>query len=234
MNCICRTCGGSIDYEPGDTLGTCRKCGAKQALSGPGAASGSLEDAEKNKVYEQAAALARENTEAGLEQAMQLYASIRGWRDAAEQFIICRTQLGRMRWQTESKWLKDEEDRFEAKMARWKKRGTVLLAAVLLCIAVVTAVSLHRYKRYNAAAAAFTAGEYEKSAAAFQAISGYKDAKARVFMSAVELYKARRYEEALPYFVWLDGYIDNGYYLQKCRDRMTVPGSPAPGSDPAA
>ena len=109
-----------------------------------------------------------------------------------------------------------------------------MLAAVLFSIAVATAVSLHRYKRYNTAAAAFTAGEYEKSAAAFQAMSGYKDAKARVFMSAVELYKARRYEEALPYFVWLDGYIDNGYHLKKCRDRMTVPSGSAPDSSPGA
>ena len=41
-------------------------------------------------------------------------------------------------------------------------------------------------------------------------------------MSAVALYNAKRYAEALPYFVWLDGYIDNGYYLKKCRERLGI------------
>ena len=75
----------------------------------------------------------------------------------------------------------------------------------------------------------FTAGEYERSAAAFQQMGDYKDSKARVFLSAVELYKARRYEEALPYFVWLDGYIDNGYYLQKCQECLSAQNADASG-----
>jgi hypothetical protein len=41
-----------------------------------------------------------------------------------------------------------------------------------------------------------------------------------VYRSAVELYKAGRYEEALPYLIWLDGDYDNGYYLQKCQERL--------------
>ena len=89
-------------------------------------------------------------------------------------------------------------------------------------IAVVTTVTLIRFRQYNKAAEFFTAGEYEQSAAAFQAMGDYQDARARVFMSAVELYKAKRYEEALPYFVWLDGYPDHGYFLQHCQERLAA------------
>lgn len=177
---------------------------------------------DQNAIYEKAVALAEASTEDSLEEAMALFRSIRGWADADERFIRCRTELGRMRWQRESTLLKEEEARFEKKVARWRKVSLLTLVAVLLCIAVLTTVSLLKFRQYNRAAELFTAGEYERSAAAFQAMDGYKDAKARVFMSAVALYNAKRYAEALPYFVWLDGYIDNGYYLKKCRERLGI------------
>ena len=160
---------------------------------------------------------------------MLLFRFIRGWQDADQQYISCRTRLGRMRWAVESAWLKEEQERFEAKVALWKKIGTTVLVAVLLCITVVTTVTMIRFRQYNRAAERFTAGEYERSAAAFQQMGDYKDSKARVFLSAVELYKARRYEEALSYFVWLDGYIDNGYYLQKCQEYLSAQNADASG-----
>ncbi len=207
MTFQCKMCGGPVEFKPGETAGVCRDCGTKQ-------------DIDKSAIYEQAGILAQADTEESLEQAMALYRSIHGWEDADKRFIACRTRLGQLRWKVESAWLKEEEDRFEAKVKRWKKTGYALLITVLLCIAALTTVTLVRFYRYNKAAELFTAGEYERAAAAFQSMENYQDSRARVFMSAVELYKAKRYEEALPYLVWLDGYIDNGYYLQKCQDRL--------------
>jgi len=215
----CRNCGGSIEWKIGDTAGVCPECGTEQAV-------------EKSEIYEQAGRLSGEDTEESLEQAMLLYRSIRGWQDADKRYIDCRTRLGRMRWQVESAWLKEEEDRFEAKVARWKKIGQTALATVLLCLAVVTAVSMIRFARYNRASEYFVAGEFGRSAAAFREMADYKNSRDRVYLSAVELYKAGRYEEALPYFVWLDGYIDNGYYLQKCRERLADRDAAAPEPEP--
>lgn len=214
--CKCRSCGGNIEYALGDPAGVCSACRAKQVI-------------EPRDVYEQACSLAEEGTEDSLEQAMLLFRSIRGWQDADRQYISCRTRLGRMRWLVESARLKEEEDRFEAKLRRWRKIGVTVLTVLLLCIAVLTAVTLHQFRKYNRAAECFTAGEYERAAAAFQEMDGYRDARVRVYLSAVELYKARRYEEALPYFVWLDGYLDNGYYLQKCQERMSSQDTAVPG-----
>ena len=203
----CRSCGGSIEWKIGDTAVVCRNCGSKQEV-------------EKSYIYEQAERLSGENTEESLEQAMILYQSIRGWQDSNVRYIDCRTRLGRMRWLVESAVLKEYEERFEAKMARRKKIGMAVLTAVLLCLAVVITVSMIRLSRYNRAASYFTAGEFERSAAAFQEMGNFKNSRERVYLSAVELYKAGRYEEALPYLVWLDGDIDNGYYLRKCRERL--------------
>ena len=177
----------------------------------------------QNEIYEQARRLSEENTEESLEQAMLLYQSIKGWQDADVQYRACRVRLGRMRWLVESALLKEYEERFEAKMARRKKIGMAVLTAVLLCLAVVITVSMIRLSRYNRAASYFTAGEYERSAAAFQEMGDFLNSRERVYQSAVELYKAGRYEEALPYLVWLDGDIDNGYYLRKCQERVASP-----------
>ena len=182
--------------------------------------SGAKQDVEKSDIYEQAGRLSEENTEESLEKAMLLYRSIRGWQDADAQYIACRNRLGRMRWLVESAMLKEEEKRFEAKMARRRKIGLAVLTVVLLCLAVTITVTAIRLSRYNRAAEYFTAGEFERSAAAFQEMGNFKNSRGRVYLSAVELYKAGRYEEALPYFVWLDGDYDNGYYLRKCQERL--------------
>ena len=211
MILTCRNCGGTVEWKAGDTVGVCRDCGAKQAI-------------EKSDIYEEAKRLGQADTEESLEQAMALYKAISGWQDADRQYLDCRTRLGKMRWKAESAWLKEEEDRFEAKVSRWKKIAITLLVLILVSITAVTTVSMIRYKRYTKAAEYFTAGEYERAAAAFQAMGDYQDARARVFVSAVELYNAGRFEEALPYLVWLDGYIDNGYYLGRCQERLAAQG----------
>ena len=177
----------------------------------------------QSEIYEQAGRLSATGTEESLEQAMQLYQSIRGWRDANVQYINCRNRLGRMRWLVESAELKEYEERFEAKKARQRKIVLAVLTTVLLCLAVIITVTMIRLNRYNRAASYFTAGEYERSAAAFQEMGNFMNARERVYQSAVELYKAGRYEEALPYLVWLDGDIDNGYYLRKCQERVASP-----------
>ena len=103
--------------------------------------SGAKQDIEKSGIYEQAGRLSEENTEESLEKAMLLYRSIRGWQDADAQYIACRTRLGRMRWLVESAVLKEEEKRFEAKMARRRKIGLAVLTVVLLCLAVTITVT---------------------------------------------------------------------------------------------
>ena len=91
-----------------------------------------LTDEEKRRIYEEAQELARAETEEGLEQAMELFRSIRGFQDSDRQYIACRTRLGQMRWKAESAMLKEQEDRFEAKVKRWKKIGLVSLAVVYI------------------------------------------------------------------------------------------------------
>ncbi|MBR5094139.1 MAG: tetratricopeptide repeat protein [Oscillospiraceae bacterium] len=216
MVCTCKYCGGNVEWALGDATGVCKDCGAEQAI-------------EARDLYEQACLLAKEDTEEGLEEALLLFRSTRGWQDADAQYASCRTRLARLRWQAESAMLKEQEDRFEAKVARWKKIALTVLAAVLLCFAVVTAFTLIRFKQYSKAKELYTAGEYAPAAVAFREMADYKDARAMVYLSAVELYKTGRYAEAIPYFEWLGGSFDNGYHLQKCQERLAAQEAAAPG-----
>ncbi len=177
-------------------------------------------DENRNSIYIQAAALMQKDTEESLEQAMALFAAIRGWKDADRQAALCRTRLSRILWQKEYARLKAEEDRFEARVARWKKAGFIALAVLLLTVAVATTVTMLQFERYSRAAEFFTAGQYERAAEAFQAMEGYKDSRVRVYLSAVGMYHDGQYEKAIPYFQWLDGDYDNGYYLRKCYEHL--------------
>ncbi len=127
----------------------------------------------------------------------------------------------RLQWQKESARLKAYEDAHERKLIRLKKWALTVLVSALLIFALVSAVVLVQFSRYNRAEEYFTAGEYVRAADAFMKMPDYGDSRARVYDSAVELFRHQRYEEALPYFVWLDGYMDNGYYLRKCQELLS-------------
>lgn len=173
-----------------------------------------------SEVYEKAKLLAGEDTEESLKEATDLFQSIKGYRDAGRQYYKCRTRYGRMKWLRESAVIKVYEDRHEEQLKRRRKIILTALIAVLFCFSVLSAVALVRYNRYSRAGAYFTAGEYARSAEAFRQMAGYKDSVTRVYLSAVELYNQKQYEEALPYFEWLNGYGDHGYYLRKCREKL--------------
>ena len=179
-----------------------------------------MQDTEKSEIYNQAMLLAEENTEESLEKAMQFFLSIKGWQDADRQYVSCRTRLGRMQWQRESARLKEYEDHHEAQLARRRKTVIISLVSILLIFTLIATVTMVRFTRYNRAEAYYTAAQYEQAADAFMKMPDYRDSKAGVYKSAVELYRLRMYDKALPYFVWLDGYMDHGYYLRKCQEKL--------------
>lgn len=124
------------------------------------------------------------------------------------------------RRQEELARLNEYSAQHEKKTKRRTKTVLVSLVSALLIFAVVSTVTLVRFHRYCKAANFYTAGEYVRAADAFIEMGDYRDAKERVYWSAVELYRAKDYKTALPYFEWLDGYMDQGYYLRKCREKL--------------
>lgn len=122
--------------------------------------------------------------------------------------------------QRESDILKEYSERHEAKMHRRKVIVLTLLVTVLLVFAMIATITLVKFYRYNMAESRLIVGEYERAADAFIKMADYRDSKTRVYEAALGLYREKSYEKALPYFVWLDGYGDNGFHLQKCREKL--------------
>ena len=83
----------------------------------------------------------------------------------------------------ESAMLKEEEERFEAKMARQRKILLAVLTALMLSLAVIIIITSVRLSRYNRAAEHFAAGEYKRAAAAFQEMGDFKNSRERVYLS---------------------------------------------------
>ncbi len=179
-----------------------------------------VRDAEKKNIYEQAGILAAEDSEESLEQAIVLYQSIEGWQDADRLCADCRTRLAQIKWQAESSVLKEYERQDEVRHVRRKRALIISLIAVLLCFSVIITVASVRFRRYSIAAEHLIAGEYELAADAFMEMADYRDSRYKVFEAAAGLYRNKEYAKALPYFIWLDGEIDGGYYLRKCRERL--------------
>ena len=179
-----------------------------------------MEDTERKEIYERAGRLASEDSEESLEKAVELYKSIIEWEDAGVRCAACETRRAQIRWEAESARLKDLEKEDEARHAPRKKALLIALVAVLLCFAAVITVELIRFRRYSIAGEHLIAGEYELAADSFMEMADYRDSRYKVFESAVGLYRNKEYEKALPYFIWLDGAVDGGYYMRKCRQRL--------------
>ena len=144
--------------------------------------------------------------------------------DTDKKYDQCSIELARLRWQKESSRLKEYEVKSETNTAKWKRIGAALLAVFLVCASVITAVVMYKLSEYNKAVAYYTAGEYVRAAEAFMEMADYRDSRSRVYACAVGLYKAKDYEKALEYFHWLDGYMDNSYYIKKCNEKLEAQG----------
>ena len=172
------------------------------------------------KIYRRAMRLAGEDNEESLTEAMRLFQCVKDRQDAERQYDDCRVRLERIRWRKESAFIKEYEQRHEIRMKRVKRIGLGLLAAALICFGVIASKVLAQYTRYIRAGEYLVAGEYTRAADAFMEMGDYRDSKAKVYEAAIQMYSLKMYDEALTYFVWLDGAYDNGYYLTKCRERL--------------
>lgn len=191
----------------------CRDAGTGESGQRPG-------EKDPDEICSRAMRLAGEDNEESLTEAMRLFRCVKDRPDAERQYADCRARLERIRWQKESAVIKVYERRHEIRMKRVKWIGLGLLAAALICFGVIASKVLAQYTRYNRAEEYLVAGEYTRAADAFMEMGDYRDSKAKVYEAAIQMYNLKMYDEALTYFVWLDGAYDKGYYLTKCRERL--------------
>ena len=100
------------------------------------------------------------------EEAIELFQSISGWKDADEQVYACQKKIEQ---------IKIEEEKAKKARRKFFAIGMPIIAACITLVVVLTTVVIPSYK-YNAGMELYNAGKYGEARAQFYAAGGYKDA----------------------------------------------------------
>ena len=121
---------------------------------------------------------------ASYEEAIGIFKTISGWKDADEQIYVCKKKIEEIKAKEEADHLeaerKAEERRIAAEKAAKKRKkafaiGTPIVAACIAFVIVLTTVIIPSGK-YNSAMELYNAGKYQDAYIAFNEVS-YKDSK---------------------------------------------------------
>ena len=200
------------------------------------------EEAHKNNIYEKARrSMTIKPTEATLSEAIRMFQTIPGWKDADQQIEACQRMIEELKAkaaaEAEERQRREEAAR-EARRKAVQQRnrrvgiGTAVLAAVVAVVLLVTQVIIPNGK-YNAAVALMESGDYEAAIAVFEALGGYKDSQARIdscntaimdgkYDAAVALMNAGQYDEAIAAFEALGGYRDSQAQIVYCENAIQL------------
>ena len=149
-----------------------------------------LEQAEicrKDGIYSSAKSKITEDSTASCEEAIQMFQSISGWKDADEQICACQKRIEEIKAKEKAERLeaerKAEERRIAANKARRKRKKTFVIGAPIVCaciafVIVLTTVLIPKQK-YNKAIHLLDSGDYAEAAITFGSLGNYKDSRDR-------------------------------------------------------
>lgn len=141
----------------------------------------------KDGIYSSAKSKITEDSTASCEEAIQMFQSISGWKDADEQICACQKRIEEIKAKEKAERLeaerKAEERRIAANKARRKRKKAFVIGAPIVCaciafVIVLTTVIIPRQK-YNKAIHLLDSGDYAEAAITFGSLGNYKDARDR-------------------------------------------------------
>lgn len=141
----------------------------------------------KDGIYSSAKSKITEDSTASCEEAIQMFQSISGWKDADEQICACQKRIEEIKAKEKAERLeaerKAEERRIAANKARRKRKKAFVIGAPIVCaciafVIVLTTVIIPKQK-YNKAIHLLDSGDYAEAAITFGLLGNYKDARDR-------------------------------------------------------
>ncbi len=141
----------------------------------------------KDGIYSSAKSKIAEDSTASCEEALQMFQSIFGWKDADEQICACQKRIEEIKAKEKAERLeaerKAEERRIAANKARRKRKKAFVIGAPIVCacmafVIVLTTVIIPKQK-YNKAIHLLYSGDYAEAAITFGSLGNYKDARDR-------------------------------------------------------
>jgi len=141
----------------------------------------------KNAIYASAHNEQTKNSIAGCEAAIRLYDSISGWKDADEQIYACQRKIKEIKAKEEADRLERERQAEQKRIAAKKRKKIAAIVTPIVVACIAFVIVLTTVIIPN--------GKYN---------------------SAVELYNAGKYDEAITAFKALNGYKDSATQITKC------------------
>lgn len=184
------------------------------------------EEARREEIYRKAIAKMHSVKNADMQrEAIALFQTIPGFRDADEQITVCEQQIRAL-------MEKENAERTEAERKTKKRKTALIIALAVLAVSAALAVLLPLVIlpgiRYARAMALYNAGEYERAIPAFEALHGYRDSEAKIaecrYGAAARLYDAGEYETAAEAFAAPDGDRDSGAPAQTADEPQEIAG----------
>ena len=185
------------------------------------------EEERKNRIYSRAWKAAVVDSVEKQREAIRLFESIPGWKDAEEKILACRRKIEALKAKEEANRLererKAEEERIaEEKAAKKRKKiAAIVTPIVVACIAFVimlTTVIIPKQKLNNAMDL-LDSGDYEAAYVLFEEIGNSDAIASSKYERAVALIESGDYDAAL---LLLDGlnYKDSTDQLVRCHDAI--------------
>ena len=187
------------------------------------------ESARKDAILEDGKLKMNVDSISNYEDAIKLFESVSGWRDADEQIAVCKQKIEQLK-------IKEEEDKLEAERKAEERRieneknkqqyikiakiGGPILAVVIVFIIILNSVIIPSVK-YNSAVKMMNNGEYEDAIAAFEELDGYKESENQIkecnYLYATDFLNKKDYTNALIYFNKCGDYKDTNNQVKKTK-----------------
>ena len=182
------------------------------------------ESCRKDAVYTTAISRMTVGNTASYKQAIAIFKTIPGWRDADSQIYACQKRIEEIKAKEEAARLealrKAEEKRIAAakRAKRLKKFAAIATPVLCVCIAfviVLTTVIIPQLK-YNKAMNLLESGDYDSAYALLEEINKYDDIKVSKYNRAMKLLESEDYDSA---YALLEEIDDNETIASSKRSR---------------
>ena len=162
------------------------------------------EECRKDSIYKKAEELLSRNSITDCKEAIRIFQSISGWRDANEQICICQKRIEEIKKKEEQMRLeaehKAEERKIAANKARRKRKKVLAIAIPVACaciafIIVLTTVIIPKQK-YNKAMRLLDSGDYDSAYALLEEIGNDEAIASNKYDRAMKLIDSGSYDSA--------------------------------------
>lgn len=160
---------------------------------------------------------------ASYEEAINVFQTISGWKDADEQINCCKKKIEEIK-------ANEEAERVAAEMNAKKTRRimAIVLPIIAVCIALAVLIPtvIIPTVKYNSAVALMENEQYAEAITAFEWMDGHKDSADKIiechYYNAVSLMDDEKYSEAISAFEATHGYKDSEDKIITCQYNVAV------------